>query len=39
MKATEGDFPSGPVVKSPPANAEDTALIPGPGRPHMPWGN
>ena len=39
MKATEGDCPSGPVVKSPPANAEDMALIPGLGRPHMPWGN
>ena len=25
-------FPSGPVVKSPPANAGDTGSIPGPGR-------
>ena len=26
------DFPSGPVVKNPPANAGDKASIPGPGR-------
>ena len=39
MKATDGDFPSGSVVKNPPVNAEDMALIPGPGRSHMPWGN
>ena len=25
-------FPGGPVVKKPPANAEDTGSIPGPGR-------
>ena len=25
------DFPSGPVVKNPPANAGDTGLISGPG--------
>ena len=30
------DFPSGPVVKNPPANAGDTGLIPGPGRSLMP---
>ena len=30
------DFPGGPVVKNPPANAEDTGFIPGPGRFHMP---
>ena len=30
-----GDFPGGPVVKNPPANAGDTSLIPGPGRSHM----
>ena len=29
-------FPSGSGVKSPSANAGDTGLIPGPGRPHMP---
>ena len=33
------DFPDGPVVEDPPANAEDTGLIPGPGRFHMPWSN
>ena len=31
------DLPSGPVVKDPPANAEDAGSIPGPGRFHMPW--
>ena len=30
-------FPGGPVVKNPPANAGHMSLIPGPGRPHMPW--
>ena len=34
-----GDFPGGTVVKSLPANAGDTGLIPGPGRSHMPWSN
>ena len=29
------DFPGGPVVKNPPANARDMNLIPGPGRSHM----
>ena len=29
------DFPGGPVVKNPPANARDTGSIPGPGRSHM----
>ena len=29
------DFPSGAVVKNPPANAGDTGSIPGPGRSHM----
>ena len=29
------DFPGGPVVKNPPANAGDMSLIPGPGRSHM----
>ena len=33
------DFPGGPVVKNPPANAENTGLISGPGRFHMPQGN
>ena len=31
-KETFWDFPGGPVVKKPPANAGDTELIPGPGR-------
>ena len=33
------DFPGGPVVKDPPANAGDTGSIPGPGRSHMPRSN
>ena len=32
-------FPGGSVVKNPPANAEDTGLIPGPGRSHVPSNN
>ena len=35
-KEGEG-FPGGPMVKNLPANAEDTGLITGPGRFHMPW--
>ena len=31
-------YPGGPMVKNPPCNAEDTGLIPGPERSHMPWG-
>ena len=34
-KEAEG-FPGGPMVKNLPANAEDTGLITGPGRFHMP---
>ena len=34
-----GDFPGGPVVKNPPANAGDMGLIPGRGRLHMPGSN
>ena len=34
-----GDFPSGAVVKNPPANAGDTGSSPGPGRSHMLWSN
>ena len=30
------DFPGGPVVKNPPANAGDMSSSPGPGRSHMP---
>ena len=33
------DFPGGPVVENPPANAENTGLISGPGRFHVPQGN
>ena len=33
------DFPGGPVVKDPSANAGDTGLISGLGRFHMPRGN
>ena len=33
------DFPGGPVVKNPPANAGDIGLIPGLGGSHMPRGN
>ena len=32
-------FPSGTVVKNPPANAGDTGLSPGPRRSHMLWSN
>ena len=37
--AGEWGCPGGPVVKNPPCNAGDPALIPGPGRSHMPRGN
>ena len=30
------NFPGGPVVKNPPANAGDTGSTPGLGRSHMP---
>ena len=33
------DFPRGPVVKNPPANAGDMGSIPGPGRFHVMWNN
>lgn len=33
------DLSRGPVVKNPPADAEDEGLIPGPGRFPMPSGN
>ena len=32
-------FPSGTVIKNPPANAGDMGSSPGPGRSHMPWSN
>ena len=31
------DFPGGPVVQNPPANAGDTGLIPDLGGFHLPW--
>ena len=37
FKKVAMDLPSGPVVKNPPANAEDPGSIPGPERFHMPW--
>ena len=33
------DFSVGPVVKNPPANAEDTGSVPGLGRFHILQGN
>ena len=33
------NFPGGPVVKNPPANAGNMGSVPGPGRFHVPWGN
>ena len=30
-KTNKCDFPGGPVVKNPPANAEDTGSVPGAG--------
>ena len=33
------DFPSGPVVKNPPANSGNTGSIPGSRRSHMPGTN
>ena len=35
----DGDFPGGPAVKNPPANAGKLGLISGLGRFHMLWGN
>ena len=35
----DGDFPGGPVVRSPPANAGDLGSIPGPGRFYLLRGN
>jgi len=39
LKKSKEDFPGGPVVKNPPANAGDVGLIPGPERFHMPRSN
>ena len=38
-KDTGADFPGGPVVRDPPANAGDAGSSPGLGRSHMLWGN
>ena len=38
-KAVKRDFPGDAVVENLPADAEDTGLIPGPGRSHMPRSN
>ena len=37
--STGRDFPGGPGVKNPPANAGKMGLSPGPGRSHMPQSN
>ena len=36
LKMGPGDFPGGPVVKSPPAKVGDTGSIPGLGESHKP---
>ena len=38
-KSPEKDFPGGPVIENPTANAGHMALIPGLVKFHMPWGN
>ena len=39
FKNSTAGFPGGSVVKNLPANAGDTSLIPGPGRPYMQQSN
>ena len=39
LKKKKTGFPSGSVVKNPPANAGDMGSTPGPGGSHMPRGN
>ena len=39
LKNAGTDFPGGPVVKNPPANAGDTGSIPGQARLRMLWSN
>ena len=39
FKIVLGDFPSGSVVRNPPANAGDMGSIPGPEDSHMPQSN
>ena len=38
-RSANRDFPGGPVVKNPPANAGDMGSSPGRGRSDMPRGN
>ena len=35
LKASDQDYPSGPMVKDPPANEGEMGLIPDSGRSHM----
>ena len=39
IRRVYGDFPGGPVVKNPSANAGDVGPVPNLGRPHMPQSN
>ena len=39
LKGRNQDFPGGPVVRNPPANAGDMGSIPGLGRSHMSQGS
>ena len=39
LKYMSWDFPGGPMVKNPPANAGDMGSIPGSGRSHVPQSN
>ena len=39
IKVNLADFPGGPLIQNPHANAGDSGSIPGPGRSHMPWGD
>ena len=39
LKTMIRDSPGGSVVKSPPANAVDIGLTPGPGKFNMAWSN
>ena len=36
-KRNSEDFPGGPLVKNPPANAGDMGSVPSRGRAHTPW--
>ena len=39
LKSLSKDLPGVPVVKNPPAKAQDIGLIPGPGRSYVLLGN